>query len=732
MNRTSGKPVFYRITCLTLALAFALAGKASWATPAETSLVSAPNGSDVPLATGTSLVQQSAVSSDGRYVVFQSEASGLVQGDTNGLIDVFVRDRLTNTTKRVSKASSGAQSNGFSGEPSISANGRRVVFRSTADNLVVGDTNHTYDLFVRDLVTNSTTRVNVASNGAQDNSGGLGGSISADGRYVAFYSDGTNLVPGDTNRTIDVFVRDLLTKTTERVSVRSNGSQHPYTSQSAAISGDGRYVAFYTTRLTPDSDQSSSELYVRDRLLKTTKRVAAISRTGSGGDFPPSFSADGRYLAFDSRIDNLVAGDTNNASDVFVRDLTTSTITRVSVASSGVQGTGGDGSFMPSISADGRYVAFASSATNLVGGDTNKSEDIFVRDIVANATMRVSISSAGAQSNFHSEFPSISADGRYVVFPSQGSNLVAGDINNGYDVFVHEVGTFSFDFWLKSHLLPGGCKSVIGTVTLQDRAPPGGVVVALSSTLAAATIPATVQIVAGAKSKNVVVNTQAVALDESGFVNATVAGVTKGQDLTVRRIGLSSLTMPSKVVGGNTVAGSAMLECNAAPGPIKVEFNSSNPALVHAEPASLMVPVGTQSAAFNLATSPVQAVNGASISGTANGIRRDQGIRVDPAASITPTILKFGSHSVNTTSPALSVTLLNKGPVSYSVISFRLAGNTPERFAQTNDCPASLDGGASCTIRVTFRPTVVGYRSARLDIATSAGSFGVPLSGTGF
>ena len=107
-------------------------------------------------------------------------------------------------------------------------------------------------------------------------------------------------------------------------------------------------------------------------LTKTTKRVAAISRTGSGGDFPPSFSADGRYLAFDSRIDNLVAGDTNNASDVFVRDLTTSTITRVSVASSGVQGTGGSGSFMPSISADGRYVAFASSATNLVGGDTNK------------------------------------------------------------------------------------------------------------------------------------------------------------------------------------------------------------------------------------------------------------------------------------------------------------------------------------------------------------------------
>ena len=114
----------------------------------------------------------------------------------------------------------------FSGEPSISANGRRVVFFSTANNLVVGDTNDTYDLFVRDLVTNSTTRVNVASNGAQDNSGARNGSISADGRYVAFYSDGTNLVPGDTNRTLDVFVRDLLTKTTERVSVRPNGSQH--------------------------------------------------------------------------------------------------------------------------------------------------------------------------------------------------------------------------------------------------------------------------------------------------------------------------------------------------------------------------------------------------------------------------------------------------------------------------------------------------------------------------
>ena len=191
--------------------------------------------------------------------------------------------------------------------------------------------------------------------------------------------------------------------------------------------------------------------------------------------------------------------------------------------------------------------------------------------------------------------------------------------------------------------------------------------------------------------------------------------------------------MPSKVVGGNTVAGSAVLECNAAPGPIKVEFDSSNPALVHAEPASVLVPVGTRLAAFNLATSPVQTVNGASISGTANGIRRDQGIRVDPAASVTPQLLKFGSHSVNTTSPELSVTLRNNGPVPYSVLSFRLAGNTPERFAQTNNCPASLGGGASCTIRVTFRPTVVGYRSARLDIVTSAtlSPLGVPLSGYG-
>ena len=305
MNRTSAKAAFYRIIWLTLALSFAVADKASWASPAETSLVSVPNGSDAPLAEGTSHVRQSAVSSDGRYVVFESAASGFVQGATNGLTDVFVRDRLTNTTKRVSKASSGAQGNGFSGEPSISANGRRVVFFSTANNLVVGDTNDTYDLFVRDLVTNSTTRVNVSSNGAQDNSGARNGSISADGRYVAFHSDGSNLVPGDTNRTLDVFVRGLLTKTTERVSVRPNGSQHWSSSRNGGISGDGRYVAFYSTRVTPDSDQSASQLYVRDRLLKTTKRVAAISCCVSGGDFPASFSADGRYLAFDSAIDNL-------------------------------------------------------------------------------------------------------------------------------------------------------------------------------------------------------------------------------------------------------------------------------------------------------------------------------------------------------------------------------------------------------------------------------------------
>ena len=184
-----------------------------------------------------------SISADGRFVAFESNASNIVPGDTNNTSDIFVRDLSTNTTTRVSVDSAGNQANKVSSQPSISANGRFVAFTSEASNLVPGDTNNVADIFVRDLLTNTTTRVSVDSAGNQGNLVSSDPSISANGRFVAFQSQGSNVVPGDTNNTNDIFVRDLLTNTTTRVSVDSAGNQANSFSQDASISADGRCVA---------------------------------------------------------------------------------------------------------------------------------------------------------------------------------------------------------------------------------------------------------------------------------------------------------------------------------------------------------------------------------------------------------------------------------------------------------------------------------------------------------
>jgi Tol biopolymer transport system component len=379
-----------------------------------------------------------SISADGRYVAFQSYASNLVPGDTNGVLDVFVHDRLTGQTTRVSVASDGTQGNGDSGCPSISADGRYVAFASLASNLVPGDTNGTWDVFVHDRLTGQTTRVSVASDGAQGNSGSWCPSISADGRYVAFQSYASNLVPGDTNGVLDVFVHDRLTGQTTRVSVASDGAQGNGDSECPSISADGRYVAFqsYASNLVPGDTNLVRDIFVHDRLTGQTTRVSVASDGTQGNDHSrfPSISADGRYVAFASLASNLVPGDTNGKQDIFVHDRLTGQTTRVSVASGGAQGNG-DSEF-PSISADGRYVAFQSYASNLVPGDTNLVPDIFVHDRLTGQTTRVSVASDGTQGDSYSFGSSISADGRYVAFASYASNLVPGDANGDIDVFI--------------------------------------------------------------------------------------------------------------------------------------------------------------------------------------------------------------------------------------------------------------------------------------------------------
>ncbi|MBD1884251.1 MULTISPECIES: PD40 domain-containing protein [Microcoleus] len=383
-----------------------------------------------------------SISADGRFVAFASDASNLVPGDTNNSKDIFVRDILTNTTIGVSFDSTGNPGNNFfSGSPSISADGRFVAFESVASNLVPGDTNGYIHVFVRDLSTNTTTRISVDSAGNQGNRGSLDPSISANGRFVAFTSVATNLVPGDTNNSLDIFVRDLSTNTTTGVSVDSAGNQANGSSLDPSISADGRFVAFSSNaaNLVPGDTNNNYDIFVRDLSNNTTTLVSVSSNGARANGFSSlsSISANGRFVAFSSNAANLVPGDTNNNYDVFVRDLLTNTTTRVSVSSSGEQGFGD--SISPSISADGRFVAFSSSAANLVPGDTNNGADIFVRDLSTNTTTRVSVDSAGNQGNNRSFASSISADGGRVAFSSDASNLVPGDTNNREDIFVADL-----------------------------------------------------------------------------------------------------------------------------------------------------------------------------------------------------------------------------------------------------------------------------------------------------
>ncbi|MHB8974090.1 MAG: SdrD B-like domain-containing protein [Pirellulaceae bacterium] len=332
---------------------------------------------------GNDLSNSASISADGRYVAFTSAASNLVPDDTNGFADVFVYDRQADLIERVSIASDGTQANHMSSAPSISADGRYVAFISGASNLVPGDTNRQQDVFVYDHQMNTTERVSIASDGTQTTGLSSDPSISADGRYVAFNSQASNLVPGDTNAATDVFVYDRQTDTIERVSVAANGAQAngPCFVYGSPISADGRYVAFYSyaSNLVPSDTNGTDDIFVYDRQADTIERVsvAADGTQGNGKSGSPSISLDGRYVGFTSLASNLIPGDTNGTYDNFVYDRQTDAIQRVSVATDGTQGNA-ESNYPPAFSGDGHYVAFTSAASNLVPGDTNGIGDIFV------------------------------------------------------------------------------------------------------------------------------------------------------------------------------------------------------------------------------------------------------------------------------------------------------------------------------------------------------------------
>jgi Tol biopolymer transport system component len=461
------------------AIAVLLAGAPVGASTGTTTRVSV--GSDGSQASDGGI--EASISGDGRFVAFRAGSSSIAVDPPTSCLgvyctDIFLRDTVANSTEVVSVSTAGDRSNGFSDFPDISEDGRFVAFGSNAADLVSNDTNvcasvpSCSDVFVRDLLLGITERVSLTEADGEANADSYDPRISSDGRFVVFMSVADNLVPGDTNGKPDVFVRDRMNGTTERISMSSTGEQSNNYSYWPVISGDGRFVAFSSiaTNLVADDIQTCPtfgncmDVFVRDRDLDETYMgsVSDSGEHGNGDSRGASISSDGRLVGFYSDATNLVPGDTNGAYDVFLRDVLTGSTELISVSNEGIQGGSrscsaiGTGAW-PCIdmSADGRFVAFESTSRNFGSEqtctpvyDTLHCSQIYVRDRQQETTVRVSVSGQGDDGGGDSTWPSLSSDGRFVAFQSSASNLVPNDDNQAQDIFLRDAGDTDDDgFW---------------------------------------------------------------------------------------------------------------------------------------------------------------------------------------------------------------------------------------------------------------------------------------------
>lgn len=383
-----------------------------------------------------------SISDDGRYVVFDSQASTLVPGDTNEVNDIFLHDRWTHRTELVSVSSDEEQSESPVYLARIDPSGRFVIFQSGSMKLAPG-ANGVGSVFLRNLENGTTELVSLSSDEEAANSLSFPGDITPDGRYVAFESWGSNLGPADANDKLDVFVRDRVEGTTTRVSLRADGQERVGDSSSPSISDDGRFVA-YTALVGTQGEERDDfidemQVFWHDRETGDVRMISVSSdgRRGNAFSNSPQISGDGRYVAFQSGASNLVPGDANRLFDIFVHDTQTRTTRRISVSSAGEESNGR--SFGPIMSGDGRYVAFGTTASNLAPGDTNGRNDAYLHDLATGATERVSLGSQGQEPTSHSENVFVSEGALFVTFANY-SALVPEDQNDARDIFVLDRG----------------------------------------------------------------------------------------------------------------------------------------------------------------------------------------------------------------------------------------------------------------------------------------------------
>jgi outer membrane biosynthesis protein TonB len=407
------------------------------ATPPVTERVSVDSAGNE----GDLVSQTPSISGDGQLIVFASEATNLVENDLNDAQDIFLHDWLTGATTRISVSATGQESNGDSAWPAISADSNVIAFSSNASNLVEGDSNQVEDVFVVDRSTGLIERVSLSSSREEANGASSQPVISSDGRYIAFVSSATNLFPGASSGHSEVYLYDRVKRAILWVSAPAGVGNNDDDSREVTISGDGNWVAFSSssTQLVGGDTNNRSDIFLWSRGSNTIARLN-LSSSGAQADrssYEPAISSDGRWIAFRSYATNLVGNDTNGMGDIFLCDRLNGNIQLVSLSSTGEQAQGGS-SDEAVVSADGRFVAFRSSANNLVASDTNGMMDIFVRDMQGTTT-RVSVDSNGSQSNDNNYAPTINLDGAILAFYSVSTNLdlVLVDTNNTGDVFAH-------------------------------------------------------------------------------------------------------------------------------------------------------------------------------------------------------------------------------------------------------------------------------------------------------
>jgi len=383
-----------------------------------------------------------STSQDGRYIAYVSAATDVVSGDTNGQADIFLRDRLNGTTALVSVSSSGAQGNGASSRPQVSADGRYIVFDSVATNLVNSDTNARSDVFIRDRVLNTTELVSKSASGVLSNDWSGEPDVTADGKHVVFNSYATNLVASPTPSFGGIYVKNLNNGTVTMLTQLAGAAANK-TSATPSISCEGRFVAFASTANNLVSGDTNNPLknkfrvYIADTLSGS---LNYITGTADKSMQPGQISCNGSYIPFISSATNIVSGDTNLANDTFLYDRINAAFERVSVSSAGTEGNGeGYGESM-SVSNDGKYVTFATAATNMVSGDTNGKVDVFLRNRQAGTTELISMDSSSVFGNGDSFDASISYDGKYIAYTSQATNLVSSFGTTSNAVYASQTG----------------------------------------------------------------------------------------------------------------------------------------------------------------------------------------------------------------------------------------------------------------------------------------------------